>query len=171
VPALQRRPNHATPLPRQPCPQPVPQLRLSAPPPSPSHHPSTPGPPRARVGTIMPHTSRLRWWWRGQPAHAAPPMPVLAPSPLLQRRGSWLEATAETVRGARCRSGLRAFVLTRHADHGILLLESSKVRKGGRYFQVLPLLPSRVSQLDRGDIKTLGKGNRQRFPPRAYPGT
>mmetsp|Transcript_53500 Transcript_53500/g.127254 ORF Transcript_53500/g.127254 Transcript_53500/m.127254 type:complete len:241 (-) Transcript_53500:218-940(-) len=34
------------------------------------------------------------------------------------------------------RSGLRAFVLTRHAEHGILLLESSKARKGGRYFQL-----------------------------------
>jgi 8-oxo-dGTP pyrophosphatase MutT (NUDIX family) len=34
------------------------------------------------------------------------------------------------------RSGLRAFVLARHSKHGVLLLEGSKARKGGRFFQL-----------------------------------
>lgn len=34
------------------------------------------------------------------------------------------------------RSGLRAFVLVKHAEHGLLILEACKKRKGGRHFQL-----------------------------------
>eukprot|EP00802_Teleaulax_amphioxeia_P021744 Tamp_22122.p1 GENE.Tamp_22122~~Tamp_22122.p1 ORF type:complete len:296 (-),score=25.57 Tamp_22122:51-938(-) len=45
-------------------------------------------------------------------------------------------AAAATLPRKGARSGLRAFLIVRHCDHGYLLLEACKKRKGGRHFQL-----------------------------------
>ena len=91
VPALQRRPNHATPLPLPPCSQPVPEVRLSRATPQPlaSSQPTWPA-SRAGGGYHTPHIAVEVAAEGGGSARSttdarAPPQPAVAAARELAR--------------------------------------------------------------------------------------